>query len=202
MKKLLSTMTLLGALSGVASAAPYYTAVPAGGALTPYDAQPVYSIDALYSIGAGDSDLDMWGVRGSFNLYNSGEATFRHQANINVAAQWGDLDDTNCYDHPSCNTDVFMLPITVGYDLNIEMTDKVLLYVGAKAGYSWAHVDSSHGDADEGGFTWSVGAGLKIQCSDNVYVRAGYEFGRSYYGGAIDDIYGAHTITLGIGATF
>ena len=193
MKKFLSTMTLLGALSGVASALPYYTAVPAGGELTPYDAQPVYSIDALYTLGEGDAkELDMWGVRGSFNMYNSGESEFRHQFNLNISPQWGEV----------WQVDFMALPLTAGYDLNIEMTDKVLFYMGAKAGYAWWHADAPWGDKNVGGFTWSVGAGLKFQCSDDVYVRAGYEFGRTYLGGAIDDIYGGHTIMLGVGVTF
>ena len=192
MKKLLSTMTLLGALSGAASALPYYTAVPAGGELTPYDAQPVYSIDALYTIGAGDVDLDMWGVRGSFNLYSSGEATFRHQASINISPQWGDENEA----------DFFALPLTVGYDVNIELTDDVLFYMGAQAGYSWWNAEDAWGEANEGGFIWAVGAGLKFQCSDDVYIRTGYEFGRTYLGGEIDDIYGGHTIMVGVGVTF
>ncbi len=193
MKKFLSTMTLLGALSGAASALPYYTAVPAGGELTPYDAQPVYSIDALYTLGDGDAkELDMWGVRGSFNMYNSGESTFRHQFNLNISPQWGDAH----------KVDFMALPVTAGYDLNIELTDNVLFYMGAKAGYAWWHADAPWGDINEGGFTWSVGAGLKFQCSEDVYVRAGYEFGRTYLGGAIDDIYGGHTIMLGVGVTF
>lgn len=196
MKKIFSTMTLLGALCGTASAAPYYTAVPQSGDLTPYDMQPVYSIDALYSIGAGDSDLDMWGVRGSFNLYNSGEATFRHQFSLNVDAKWGELDGSGP------DTDVFMLPVTAGYDLNIELADDVMFYIGAKAGYSWVDIDSHHGNSSDGGFTWAVGAGIKVQCSDDVYVKAGYEFGRSYYDGKVNDIYGAHTFTLGVGVTF
>lgn len=196
MKKLLSTMTLLGALSGAAVAAPYYTAVPAGGDLTPADAQPVYSIDALYTIGAGDADLDMWGVRGSFNLYNTGMGNFRHQFNLNVSPQWGELDD------PDYNIDAFMLPITAGYDLNIELTEDVLFYVGGKVGYNWAQLDSPFGDVDGGGFIWSVGAGLKFQCSDDVYIRAGYEFSRSYFKGDIKEIYGGHTIVVGVGVTF
>ncbi|MBQ4593509.1 MAG: porin family protein [Akkermansia sp.] len=192
MKKLLSTMTLLGALSGAASALPYYTAVPAGGELTPYDAQPVYSIDALYTIGAGDVDLDMWGVRGSFNLYSSGEATFRHQASLNISPQWGDENEA----------DFFALPLTIGYDVNIELTDDVLFYMGAQAGYSWWNAKDAWGEANEGGFIWAVGAGLKFQCSDDVYIRTGYEFGRTYLGGEIDDIYGGHTIMVGVGVTF
>lgn len=198
MKKIFSTMTLLGALCGTASAAPYYTAVPQSGDLTPYDMQPVYSIDALYSIDAGDTDLDMWGVRGSFNLYNSGEATFRHQFSLNVDAKWGDLDEYA----PGASADVFMLPVTVGYDLNIELADDVMFYVGGKAGYSWGHIDSRFGNLDGNAFTWSVGAGLKVQCSDDVYVKAGYEFSRSYFRGDMRDIYGAHTIIVGVGVTF
>ncbi len=193
MKKILSTMTLLGVLCGAAHAAPYYTAVPQAGDLTPYDMQPVYTVDGLYSFGAGDHEnLDMWGVRGSFNLYSSAATTFRHQFNLNIAPQWGSAD----------SVDVFTMPVTAGYDLNIELADDILFYIGGKAGYAWWHEDAPRGDESEGGFTWSVGAGIKIQCSDDVYVRAGYEFGRTYIGGNVDDIYGAHTIVVGVGFTF
>ena len=49
MKKILSLVALLGAIGGAASAAPYYVPTTAGGELTAYDWQPVYSVDALYN---------------------------------------------------------------------------------------------------------------------------------------------------------
>ncbi len=236
MKKLLSIATLLGALAGAASAAPYVLPSPQPGALTPYDAQPVYAIEGLYGI-AQDSDLpDTYGVRGSFNIYSAGEGTFRHQWSINVGALWGSDDlpvagyipattdaaqtptDIPALKNLDAELDLFMLPITFGYTLNISLSDSVMLYVGGKAGAAWTQGELSvSGTTEEGktvsasekedtfGFTYSVGAGLKIQCSDSTYVHAGYEFGRTYLdldNGSGNFIYGAHTISLGVGCQF
>ncbi len=222
MKKLLSVATLLGALAGAASAAPYVLPSPQPGALTPYDWQPTYAIEGLYGI-AQDSDLpDTYGVRGSFNLYNTGEGTFRHQFSVNVAATWGSdstplttlgSGSSSSLSGQEADLDLFLLPVTLGYTLNVELTDNVMLYVGAKAGYAWSRAEVSttvedssvSGDESAGGFTYSVGGGIKFQCSDSIYVHVGYEFGRSYLDYDIngkDAIYGAHTISLGIGCQF
>ncbi len=210
MKKCLSILTMLGALSGVASAAPYILPSPQPGALTPYDAQPVYAIEGLYSFADDNDDPDTWGVRGSFNLYSSAENTVRHQFNINLGYETGDDSDT--VDGISTEVEMYKIPITAGYDINLALTDSVLLYVGGKAGYAFGDVDvtidnESYGEST-GGFTFSVGGGLKIQCSDSVYVKAGYEFSRTYFGDAniggepVNLIIGQHVISLGIGCQF
>lgn len=201
MKKILSIVTLLGTLSGAASAAPYYSAVPAGGDLTPNDVQPVYTIEGIYSIANDSGDPDMWGVRAGLSLYSNGSDSVRHQFNLNLAAQWGE-EDYN-YGGYSYSTDFFMLPVTVGYDLNLELTDDVLFYFGGKIGYAWCEVEDAWGSADGSGFTWSVGAGFKFMCSDDVHVKVGYEFGRTHFSeGDLDGVYGAHTISVGVGCTF
>ncbi len=208
MKQLLTSISLLAALAGAASAAPYVLPSPQPGALTPYDWQPAFGIEGLYSF-ADDGDMpDTYGVRGSFNLYDSGESTFRHQLDVNIAATWGS-EDIRYPGGFEEDMDVFLMPVTAGYNLNIALTDDVLLYLGAKAGYAWSKVEysSAFGSDSEngGGFTYSVGGGLKFQCSDSVYAHIGYEFGRSYLdfdveGG--DVIYGAHTISVGFSARF
>lgn len=192
MKKLLSIASILAALAGTASAAPYYLPSPQYGALTPYDMQPVYAIDATYAIGDGDM-IDTWGVRGSFNLYNDAEGTFRHQFNVGVGYEFGDEKVDNI------DTDIYLIPITAGYDLNIELVDDLLLTLGGKVGYSMGEVETDLGSDDIDGFTFRVGAGLKIQCSEAVYVRAGYEFGRTY---TDPDNFGQHIISIGVGCQF
>ncbi len=197
-------MTLLGALAGTAAAAPYVLPSPQSGALTPYDWQPVYAIEGIYSI-AQDGDMpDTYGLRGSLNLYSDAEGTFRHQFNINVAPSWGSDDITLAgvkYDN-----DLFIMPVTLGYNLNIELLDDTFLYLGGKAGYAWSQWESSSAlgswDESAGGFTFSVGGGIKFQCSDSTYIHAGYEFGRSYFDTTADTIYGAHTISVGVGCKF
>ncbi len=208
MKRILSTISLLAALAGTASAAPYVMPPNQYGALTPYDIQPAFGIEALYSIAQEDNTPDSYGVRGSFNMYDSGEGTFRHQFNLNVAALWGS-DDIVYEDGFKEDVDLFLVPVTMGYNLNIALSDNVFLYLGAKAGYAWARTEYSSEEFSDGtdgnGFTYSVGGGLKIQCSSTTYVHVGYEFGRSYLDyndGYEDDVYGAHTISLGISTTF
>ncbi len=208
MKHTLSSLSLLAALAGSVSAVPYVLPSQQPNALTPYDLQPVCGIEALYSI-ADDSEMpDTYGVRGSFNLYDSGEGAFRHQFNINIAATWGseEVDYGAQYKE---DVDMVLLPVTMGYNLNIALSDKVFLYAGAKAGYAWARTEYSNDAFSDGtdgnGFTYSAGGGFKVQCSDTTYVHIGYEFGRSYLDyndNYDDDIYGAHTITFGISTSF
>ena len=208
MKKLLSIITLLGALSGAASAAPYILPSPQPGALTPYDMQPVYAVEGLYSIADNNDAPDTWGVRGSFNLYSNAYSTVRHQFNLNIGYETG--EETVDY----TKADMSKIPLTAGYDMNIALTDSVMVYVGGKAGYAFGDVDITdtldHYTYSEstGGFTFSVGGGLKIQCSDAIYVKAGYEYARTYYGDcnfggySSNIILSQHVFSVGIGCQF
>lgn len=202
MKKFLTSAVIVAALASVASASPYVLPSPQPGALTPYDMQPMWGLDAVYTI-SGDHDApDMYGARLSFNLYSSGEDTVRHQFSLNVTPQYGEKDL-----HPGVELDTMALPITAGYDLNLEITDDILLYVGGKAGYTFARCEwkgAEGKDTDnDGGFTFSVGGGLKCQASDAIMLKAGYEFGRTYLdNGHKDTIYTGHTILVGASVQF
>ncbi len=228
MNRFLSALPLLGALAGTAAAAPYVLPSKQYGTLTPYDWQPTYAIEGLYSFAQHNHLPDSGGLRGSLNLYNSGEGTFRHQFNLNVAAAWG--NDTVNLAHfipsardwltlPHTELKLFLLPVTLGYNLNIELWDNILLYLGGKAGAAWGHaklkltgltedgLDYTHSRSKStGGFTFSIGGGLKVQCSEHIYAHAGYEFGRSYLNfnreGRDSLIYGTHTIYLGLSHVF
>ncbi len=227
MNRFLPVLPLLGALVGTATAAPYVLPSPQPGALTPYDWQPVYTIEGLYSFAADENRTDTCGLRGSFNLYNTGTGTFRHQFNINVAAAWGNdrVNLSHLLPLPATplaerhtRLGLFLMPVTMGYNLNIELLEDVMLYLGAKAGYAWSHGKlkvtelSAEGQRfyhshsrSAGGFTYSVGGGLKVQCSERLYVHVGYEYGRSYLNYELegrDLTYGTHTISLGIGRQF
>ncbi len=201
MKKLLSIATLLGMLSGAASAAPYVLPSHQPGALTPYDVQPVYSVEGLYAIADDSGDPDTYGARLRLNIYSNGADITRQQFSLNVAGMWGSDD----YKSGDCcgDYDMFMLPVTVGYELNIELSDSALLYMGGKVGYSWVNIDNPVVDTTAGGFTFSVGGGLKFQCSDAVYVNVGYEFARTYLDDSdVDYNFGQHVISVGIGCQF
>ncbi|MGN0837142.1 MAG: outer membrane protein [Akkermansia sp.] len=209
MKKLLNIASLMAALSGVASAAPYVLPSPQPGALTPYDIQPHYGIDAIYTISGDNEAPDLYGVRLSFNLYSSGEDSVRHQFSLNVTPQLGSKDITNA-DGYKCESDIRVLPFTGGYDLNLEITDKTLFYMGGKAGYALAQTEEKDKDTHVKtkdhcrGFTFSVGAGFKYQPSDAIMLKLGYEFGKMYLedNAAPDSIYTGHSIILGVSCQF
>lgn len=200
MKNVLSVATILGMLSGVASAAPYVTPFNVPGATTPYDMQPVYCVEGLYGFAGDSDDPDTWGGRLSFNLYSDGRDTVRQQFTLGVAAMWGDKSYRDEYG--KFDVDMTMVPITAGYYLNIELTDNVLMYLGGRAGYAFCDVDFEGESADGDGFTFSAGAGLKFQCSDDVYVNVGYEFGKTYMKGDMDYNYAQHIISVGVGFRF
>lgn len=205
MKKVLSIITTLAALAGTASAAPYVLPSPQPGALTPYDMQPHYALDAIYSIADDSEFINMYGVRGSFNLYTSGIDTVRHQFNINVGAMVG--HDNDHYDGVTYKKEAFTLPVTAGYDLNVEVLDDVLLYAGGKAGYSFGEIKVKAFDetykCSKGGFTFAVGGGIKIQCSEAVMLKLGYEFGRTYIDSGNGNInFGQHSIIAGVSVQF
>ncbi len=210
MKKLLSTSILLAALAGTASAAPYVLPSNQTGALTANDVQPVYSIDFQAAFADDSDDPDMYGPRISFNLYNDLEGDFLHQFSLNVAALWGSESDSftefdgvylYTYDY---DIDAFMLPITLGYDLNIRCVDKLFFYVGGKAGIAMCKVEVPGYDDTDWGFTWSVGAGFKYYFSDQVYARLGYEFSRTYldFDGIGSANIGQHSLIVGVGCRF
>lgn len=199
MKKILLTSGLFAALSMSASAAPYVLPTPQPGALTPYDWQPTYQLEGLYGISSmSDTYSDMWGARLSFNLYSNQEATFRHQWSLNAAGMWG--DETK----DGIKRDQFMLPITLGYDLNIALADDILFYIDGKAGVAIADMtwkrESTGAELkeDKTDFTFLVGAGFKIIASDAIQIKAGYEYQRAYF----DKTLGLHVISLGVGVTF
>lgn len=224
MKKILSLVTLLGALAGTASAAPYYLPSPAGGALTPYDWQPVYSADFIYGFSTGDVAPDTYGARLNLSLYNTAAGSARHQFTISAGYDQGSHNVDVLFRDVNARVDIEMdrIPLTLGYDINLGITESVFIDLGAKAGYAWGNIDSKVKESGSmsnrsvsdtlGGFTFSLGAGIKVQCSDSIYVKLGYEFSRTFFG-KIDNEnfnhgmqrslnYGQHSILFGIGATF
>lgn len=214
----------MGALAGTAAAAPYYLPSPAGGALTPYDWQPVYSLEGLYNSSDRDTAPDTYGARLSLSLYNNAASSVRHQFSINAGYEVGDHDVSIPFNEVPTRVgiDLTRTPLTLGYDLNLGLTDSIFIDLGAKAGYAWGSVESKvkeegsflgEGAKDTlGGFTFSLGAGIKVQCSETIYVKLGYEFSRTFYGKISSPMinsgdgvslnYGQHSIVFGVGCTF
>lgn len=208
MKKSLAISAILVTFAGAASAAPYVLPSPQPGALTPYDWQPVYAIDGIYSFSENDKP-DTYGFRGSFNLYSNAAESIRHQFSLNVTPTWGSEHYHFSFRDVafSYKIRVSQLPVTLGYDLNIELAEDIFLDLGAKAGYTWnkATIKSAgfKNDFDMNGFTYSVGAGIKVQCSDAIYAKVGYEFGRSFLDThGIKGNINQHSIVAGVGVQF
>ncbi len=203
MKKVLSLIALLGMTVGTASAAPYHLATPTYGAIVSHDWQPVYSLEGIYNFSDRDEVPDTAGARLNLSLYSDAAEKLRHQFGLTLGFDSG-KDKEN-----GTRTTLTRLPLTLGYDLNIRLTDHVLLDLGAKAGYAWGKVedrgaDGISNDDEVGGFTFGLGAGIKVQCSDSIYVKVGYEFGRTFYQGYNEGRlnFGQHGIVLGVGAVF
>lgn len=189
--------------SSCASAAPYYLATPAGGALTPYDWQPTTRLEGLYAIGASDTP-DTAGFRLGLHLYNNAVAAVRHEFSFGLAPQWGN-GHRHRHEHRA-SQDLFLMPLTAGYSLNLKLLDNISLALGGKAGWAFGHYKEHstlhHESGAFNGFTFAAGAGLHIQCSERVYVQAGYDFARTYTNTHHDDIWGQHIISAGIGWLF
>ncbi len=206
MKKSLSLVALFGGLLGsTASAAPYYIADPVGGALSPYDWQPVYSVEGVYNWVDNDLLPDTYGARLNFSLYSNAVSTVRHQFTISCGYEYGS-DTIDHFDNGdgSADVDLTRIPLTLGYDANISLTDHVMLDLGAKAGYAWGKVKEDGNSENAGGFTFSLGAGIKVQCSEAIYVKLGYEFSRTFYDKVLEKSmnFGQHSIVIGVGAQF
>ncbi len=199
MKTLLSTLALLAALAGSATAAPYVLPSSQPGALMSHDWQPVYAIDVVSAIADDDYYADTWGPRGTLSLYSATEGDFIHEFSLSAAALFGSESVGYGQEY-----DATLIPITLGYDIHINIINDLYLDLGISAGYSFADTSSDYAWLEESssGFTFSVGAGLMWKATEDIYVKLGYEYGRSYYDRDTIGIYDQHMITLGIGCQF
>lgn len=190
-------------LCGSVYAIPYYLPTPPAGGLTPFDCQPTARIEGLYAIGASDTP-DTAGFRLSLNLYNNAESSIRHEFNLGMSPQWGNGHRFRHEHRASQN--LFMIPLTGGYTLNINLFNNISLCIGGKAGWAFGHYKEKsvlHRDSGTcNGFTFSAGAGLHFRCSERVYVQTGYDFARTYTNTRHDDIWSQHIISAGIGWLF
>ncbi len=203
MKTLLSTLGLLSALAGTASAAPYVLPSDQTGNLNSFDWQPVYSIEAVAAIADEDGTPDMWGPRFSMGLYSANEGDFIHEFNVSLAALFGNTTVTDI-EYGSADQDATMVPFTIGYDLYVNIIGDLYLDLGANVGYSFGSytIDKWNVDETDSGATFSVGAGLLYKPSEDIYVKLGYEYGRTYYDRQKAGIVDQHMITLGVGCQF
>lgn len=205
MKHAFASILVAGMLSSTACAVPYYQPTSQLGALTPYDMQPVYTIEGLWGIAAHRDEPDVWGPRLRFSLYSDAVSTVRHQFSLNVAGLWGSRNQH--FGAESYSTDVFLLPLTAGYELNIALGEKALLYFGGKAGYAWGRAEGRYRSYSSGGFTCSGGLGVKYMPNERTYLNLGYEYASTDFsmhrhtsGG--NGNFASHIISLGVGWQF
>lgn len=210
MKTIISTIILGVGMASSAMASNYYQSAQTYGAYNAHDLQPIYSIDALHALGK-DNLFDMSGARLGFNLYSNMDESFRHQFSLNLGYLTG--SDDLSYMGIAFEGDATLMPVTLGYDMNIELSDSVLLNIGGKAGVVFGDFEASlhtpmgkHSlSDDQTAFTCSVGAGLKFILSEQVHLKVGYEYSRSHFDHEVRDlmgILGQHVISLGFGVRF
>lgn len=190
-------------MCAAASAAPYYLPTPPGGGLTPYDWQPTHTLEGMYAIGTGHTP-DTGGFRCGTQLYNTGAGDIRHEFGISIAPQWGSGHRSR--DDYRARQNLFLMPASLGYTLNINLVDSLFLTLGGRGGWAWGHYrersDVHRESGSFNGFSFSAGGGLKLRCSERLYVQAGYEFGRTYSNTRHDDTWGQHIISAGFNWRF
>ena len=202
------TLIALLALAGIAAAGTEETITLQPTPQTACTWQPEFGIDYLHSVGGTNEDIDTQGVRASVGVTCNTDSPFSHQFSLNLDYRWGDLSENN--DGILCTLDEKKTLITVGYDLNYAVTDKVTLFVGAKAGYVTSDMEVTvpafniKEDHKLEGFSYSVGGGVKYQITESVHVKAGYEFNRIYLGQFHTEnvIANMHVISVGLGYKF
>ena len=180
------TLIALLALAGIAAAGTEETITLQPAPQTACTWQPEFSLEYLYGHADCSDEMDTQGIRASIGTTLNTNSAFSHTFSLNLGYDWGDKADI--VNGNSANLEENKTTITLGYDLNYALTDKVTLYVGAKAGYATGELELSRParnfavNEDLEGFTYSVGGGVKYQITENVHLKAGYEFNRSYFG--------------------
>ncbi len=189
MKKALIATTLVLALASTATAAPRHRHMQA-----PIPQDKAFTIEGIHNYTSGEGGLaNTSGIRLGIDLYKpAASRSFYHQfcANLGYATaeEWT------------------YIPLTVGYNANTALTDKITFYAGAKLGLMKMENDPQGGQSDDtNGFMASLGAGLKFKFTENAHVQLGYEIGKvrpSDDEKAWGESFNMRTLSLGIGIKF
>ncbi len=200
MKKTLTFLSLMGAMA--TSAVAGTVAIAPAPAPAPVPAwEPAVGVEALCASGDENGIPNLWGPRFSFSLTKAANDVVSHELNAGIAFLWG----SEC--SYGTNFRAFQMPMTVGYNFNYALTDKLSAYVGAKVGLNLFNVNFREEDEEyiykygetAWGWQWAVGAGLKYELTQQMDLVLGYEFTRVYsdfdFG---DTALGWHVINLGV----
>lgn len=142
-----------------------------------------FSIEGAHSFAADKQVADLNGPLFSLSFYsNSGESR-THQFLVQCGVyngqktNWG---SNGIYEKNSYHN----IPLTVGYNYNYALTNRLLIYGGAKAGFTFAEKKLTMPNATLRDTTASptvgVGAGLKFAITSRVDALFGYEFYRDF----------------------
>ncbi len=193
MKKTFCILTAAIALASASTAAPTYT-VTSPVAQAPAAQSPVFTFEAIHNFMNDEAAIDTTGIRIGAHLYRpSLRGTFTHQYSVNLGYAKG----------TEGGSDSVLIPLTVGYNANTALSDKVSFYAGVKAGCAYVE-ESPVGleSEDDIGLHLSVGAGLKFQLTEATHVQLGYEIGQVFPSDSDWDNFGMQTISLGVGIKF
>ncbi len=107
------------------------------------------------------------------------------------------------YKDGTVETEVTQIPITLGYTLNIKLSDSVTLAPSTRIGYYKSNVtcDAYDIDEDDSGFHWAAGLALKFHVSESAFIQTGVEFGL-WDAGDDSDVAKTLNFSLGLGWQF
>lgn len=192
---LMATMTT-GAFAGTVAIAP-----------APVAPEPVnpwasaFGVEAVAAFADQSMNPDLWGARLTFSMYKASTESFTHELNIGAGLLTGHNDISGT------DVEVTQVPLTLGYNANYKLCDKVTGFAGAKIGANFFDVSLEEpgwktGDNDWG-WQWSVGTGIKYELRPNVDFILSYEFTRVYTNLSANMPYsnvnvGYHMVTAGL----
>lgn len=117
---------------------------------------------------------DGWGIHGAVGY------RFSNAFTLGVSAGYlnGQYDVTDNHGGGAGSADLHMVPITLNATYNINLTNSLLMYLGAGIGTAWSELDGVD-NIDGGGdwhLAWQARAGFGYKVNDDVTVNLGYRY--------------------------
>ena len=166
-----------------------------------------FSIEGAHSFASDKQTADLNGMLFSLNFYSNANESRTHQFFVQSGVLNGKktnwLDNNMDFDKNSYNN----VPLLVGYHYNYALTNRLFLYGGAKAGFTFVDkkittATTTHRDSDVSP-TVGVGAGLKFAITPRVDAIFGYDFYRDFTNvGDKSDFQNYHMLHLGVSFGF
>lgn len=150
---------------------------------TPLGRSVYFSIEGAHSFADRKQKADLDGFLFSLNFYSNYNESRTHQFFVQCGVLNGNktnhealgMFEKNGYSN---------VPLNVGYNYNYALTERLLMYVGAKAGLTFTErkitTDLGTNRCSDTAPTAGVGAGLKFALTPRVDALFGYEFYRDF----------------------